>query len=135
MINDKEEKLFIKLMPLKEGPRVFIENFPLDKIEIRAYDELMPKLQNFEQKNLGTTKLRNMLCKCYGGKYSMQKESRGFYLILEDISETFKMPNLNEGIIIQAHLLLNIYTVMTPIITPQLWEVTTVTFFKKESKF
>ena len=69
MINDKEEKLFIKLMPLKEGPRVFIENFPLDKIEIRAYDELMPKLQNFEQKNLGTTKLRNMLCKCYGGKF------------------------------------------------------------------
>ena len=106
-------------MPLKEGPRVFIENFPLDKIEIQAYDELMPKLQNFEQKKLGTTKLRNMLCKCYGGKYSMQKESRGFYLILEDISETFKMPNLNEGIIIQAHAFapyLTHYTVvvMTP---------------------
>ena len=48
-------------MPLKEGPRVFIENFPLDKIEIQAYDELMPKLQDFEQKKLGTTKLKDGL--------------------------------------------------------------------------
>ena len=39
-----------------------------------------------------------MLCKFWAAKCSLAKESRGFYVILEDISESFAMPDLDVGL-------------------------------------
>ena len=36
-----------------------------------------------------------MLCRFWAAKCSLAKESRGFYVILEDISESFIMPDLD----------------------------------------
>ena len=97
-IDGKEENLFIKIMPSDQGQKVFIENHPLDKIEIQTYDKTLPMLQSFEKQEMGTMKLQEMTCRYFGGKYCLDKESRGFYLILEDISDTHQMPNLDKGL-------------------------------------
>ena len=41
-IDGNEEKLFIKIMPHDEGQRVFIENQPIDAIEIKTYAKILP---------------------------------------------------------------------------------------------
>ena len=57
-INGKEEKIFIKTMPMRPDTRVFIENFPLDEVEVRTYTEIMPMLQKFEEEYVGTSKIK-----------------------------------------------------------------------------
>lgn len=57
-INGQEEKIFIKTMPMREDTRVFIENFPLDEVEVRTYTEIMPMLQKFEEEYVGTSKMK-----------------------------------------------------------------------------
>ena len=39
-----------------------------------------------------------MLCRFWAAKCSLSKESRGFYVILEDISDSFIMPDLDAGL-------------------------------------
>ena len=57
-IDGKEEKIFIKTMPMRQDTRVFIENFPLDEVEVRSYTEIMPMLQKFEEEYVGTSKIK-----------------------------------------------------------------------------
>ena len=38
---------------MREDTRVFIENFPLDEVEVRTYTEIMPMLQKFEEEYEG----------------------------------------------------------------------------------
>ena len=97
-IDGKEEKLFIKIMPPDQGQKVIIENHPLDSIEIKTYEKTLPRLQSFELEEMGTNKLEDMTCQFFGGKSSLAKESRGFYVILEDIGDTHHMPNLDKGL-------------------------------------
>ena len=97
-IDGKEQKLFIKIMPPDQGQKVIIENHPLDSIEIKTYEKTLPMLQAFELKEMGTNKLQGMTCRFFGGKSSLAKESRGFYVILEDIGDTHHMPNLDKGL-------------------------------------
>ena len=93
-IDGNEEKLFIKIMPHEEGQRVFIENQPIDAIEIKTYDKILPMLQDFESMELGSNMIKSMVCRYFGGQSSLSKDSRGFYVIMEDISETYQMSKM-----------------------------------------
>ena len=86
-------KLFIKVILAPEEPNAaFVLGFSVDQIEIEALRIWVPKLIEFEKtKTKGQSELENMMPKFYAGDYSLDKENRGFYLILEDISSDFKI--------------------------------------------
>ena len=97
-IDGNEVKLFIKIMPHDEGQRVFIENQPIDAIEIKTYDKILPMLQDFESSEFESSIIKSMACRYFGGQSSLSKDSRGFYVILEDISEIYQMPKMEKGL-------------------------------------
>ena len=55
-------------------------------------------LQDFESSALGSSIVRSMVCRYFAGQSSLSKDSRGFYVILEDISETYQMPKMEKGL-------------------------------------
>ena len=61
-IDGVQEELFIKIMPHEEGQRDFIENQPIDAIEIKTYDKILPMLQDFESPALGSSIVKSMVC-------------------------------------------------------------------------
>lgn len=99
-IDGEKHKLFIKIMPPPHLPqKVFIENFALDAIEVATYSSVFKQLEDFEREQLGSSsEIRSISCKFYAGDCCQDKNNRGFYIILEDISETFKMPDFSNGL-------------------------------------
>ena len=97
-MNGNEVNLFIKIMPSDENHKGFLEKFPLDATEIFTYEDLMPKLMDFEHSAFGTSNLKKIFCEYFGGKCSTDSKSRGFYLILEDIGDSYKMQDFYHGL-------------------------------------
>ena len=98
LINEKLEDVFIKIMPLGDHQRSILEKYPFDATEIHVYENVLPKLEKFEESVLGSSHLKQMFCKFYAGKSSLNKKSRGYFVILEDVSSNFHMPNCNQGL-------------------------------------
>ena len=94
-----DKKFFIKIMPSKElAQRIFIEKNHLDAIELGAYKDVFPTLAKFEQEMLGYTNIQSITCKFYGGDCKLDAEDRRFYIILEDLSDSYSMPNFSKGL-------------------------------------
>ncbi len=88
------EKIFLKItLPSDDPLSAFINTYNIDINEVRAYRETLPKLVNLEKELCqGLSKLEAWLPKFYAG--GSNKETKGFFLILQDISEEFKVrPN------------------------------------------
>ena len=85
------EKIFLKIsLPGDDPLNVFSNKFNMNSIEIRAYTELIPKFVELE-KNCrdGYSFLEEMMPKFYAG--AANEATKGFFLILEDLSESFNM--------------------------------------------
>jgi len=103
-INGDEKNLFIKTIIGENDPfRIFYDTSNLDELEIRFYKEYLPALVDFtkqetSEKNIMLNCLENMVVKFYCGDYSLDKEERGFYLILDDLSSQYKVKTGSEGL-------------------------------------
>ena len=69
---------------------MFIDKYDIDTNEVRVYTEIIPKLIQFE-KNFynGQSRLEEFLPKFYAG--GADKQTKGFFLIMEDLSEKYRM--------------------------------------------
>ena len=101
-INGNEKNLFIKTIIGQNDPfRIFYDTSNLDELEIRFYKEYLPALVDFtkqqssEKENYSSD---NIVVKFYCGDYSLDKEERGFYLILDDLSSQYKVKTGSEGL-------------------------------------
>jgi hypothetical protein len=102
-INGDEKNLFIKTIIGENDPfRIFYDTSNLDELEIRFYKEYLPALIDFtketSEKKIVLNCLENMVVKFYCGDYSLDKEERGFYLILDDLSSQYKVKTGSEGL-------------------------------------
>ena len=104
-INGNEKNLFIKTIIGQDDPfRTFYDTSNLDELEIRFYKEYLPALVDFtkqessDKENTKLHSLENMIVKFYCGDYSLDKEERGFYLILNDLSSQYKVKTGPEGL-------------------------------------
>ena len=104
-INGDKKNLFIKTIIGQNDPfRIFYDTSNLDELEIRFYKEYLPALVDFtkqessEKENTMLSSSENMVVKFYCGDYSLDKEERGFYLILDDLSSQYKLKTGSEGL-------------------------------------
>ena len=104
-INGDKKNLFIKTIIGQNDPfRIFYDTSNLDELEIRFYKEYLPALVDFtkqessEKENTMLNSSENMVVKFYCGDYSLDKEERGFYLILDDLSSQYKVKTGSEGL-------------------------------------
>ena len=98
-LNDTPKKLFIKIMPDPTQPqRVFIENFGIDAVEVNTYRDLFDKLEKFELEHTKSSELKKITCDFYAGDSCQDPQNRKFHLILGDVSDAYKMPNLEDGL-------------------------------------
>lgn len=101
-INGKPRKLFIKSMANEDNPfRAVIAENKLDEAEVKLYKQNMPALICFakEKPELGIVDdLESMIPAFFSGGCCLEKEGRGFYLILEDLSDGYSMRNGPEGL-------------------------------------
>ena len=68
----------------------FINKYDVDTNEVRAYAETIPKLIELEKSyRNGYSWLAEIIPKFYAG--GADKETGGFFLIMEDLSENYKM--------------------------------------------
>ena len=91
-INDGiTEKIFLKItLPGDDPFTAFINKYNVDTIEVKAYAETIPKLIEFERNHRnGESWLEEIMPKFYAG--GADKVTRGFFLIMEDLSENYTM--------------------------------------------
>ena len=87
IIQGQINHLFIKIISDPDDAYTSIydtNNF--DEVEIIFYKKYLPDLIRFEQTNCKRSELENITPKFYRGDYCLEKEKRGFYLIMEDLS-------------------------------------------------
>ena len=105
-INGQEKNLFIKAIVNPDDPfrhLFYLNNF--DEVEIRFYKEYLPAIVQFTKEQLGSEKdnttaiiLENMVPKFYSGDFCLEKEQRGFYMIMDDLSSQYSMKTGPEGL-------------------------------------
>ena len=84
--------------------RHLFDDNKFDEIEIRFYKELLPTLIQFSTqeeisgKKCTANSLEHMVAKFYSGDYSLEKGDRGYYLVLEDLSNHYSMKKGPEGL-------------------------------------
>jgi hypothetical protein len=92
-------RLFVKMSLPADNPfRTFMEEYNIDVTEVKAYTEYLPMLVKFETEQLGISKLTSISPKLYAGECSMEKDKRGFYLIMEDLTPDYRMTKTEEGL-------------------------------------
>ena len=91
----RDVKLFGKVLPDSYGKILyldFIKKMQLDVTEVEAYRTVLKDLTNFEKAIFGKEdKSRMMVPRFVAGGYNLDPERRGFFLILEDISDSFEV--------------------------------------------
>ena len=91
-IGGETKKFFIKIISDPNHP--FYGSFfkhEFDKIEINFYKKMLPKLVEFEKRFIKSELESQFVPKFFKGDFCLNPENRGFYLILEDISQDFQM--------------------------------------------
>ena len=100
-IGSEIKNLFIKSIANPDDPcRALFYDVNLDEVEIKFYKEYLVALIDFtkEKSKLDVAdELENMAPKLYSSGYCLEKENRGFYLIMDDISSQYSMKTGPEG--------------------------------------
>lgn len=100
IINGKgeEQKLFIKMMPDPEDPyNVYLNDYGLDVTEIKTYKEILPMLDQFEaQHGKKSGRIAVLSPHFYAGDVDLSKDSRGYYIIMEDIYPQYSMAKISQ---------------------------------------
>ena len=88
------EKIFLKItLPSDDPFTAFINKYDVDTNEVTAYTETIPTLIEFENSfSNGKSRLLDFFPKFYAG--GVDKKTGGFFLIMEDLSENYKMVNV-----------------------------------------
>ena len=100
-INEQIQKLFIKTILDKEDPlRFMMDKIDFDRIEISTYKSFMPELIKYEQLycNPERSQLEDLIPSIYAADYCLDKQNRGYYLIMEDISDKYSLIATDEGL-------------------------------------
>ena len=89
------EKIFLKItLPSDDPFTAFISKYNVDTNEVKAYAETIPKLIDLEKSyRNGYSWLAEIIPKYYAG--GADKETEGFFLIMEDLSENHKIVQWN----------------------------------------
>lgn len=85
-------------MTLSSFQRCLIEMNKLDRTEIQAYKVLIPELAKFELTHFSSSLLQKLTPRLFAGKFDLSPESRGFFMVLEDVSLDFQARNFNSGL-------------------------------------
>ena len=81
-----------------------IDKYNVDANEIVAYTEIIPELVAFEKLRChGKSKLEDVIPKFYAG--GVDKKQRGFFLVIEDLSDEYKITDNAEGLNLQQIIL------------------------------
>lgn len=94
-----EIKLFIKIMPQDDVHMTLMRINQMDVTEVGFYKEYLVDLANYAD-NLGIRdSIESMVPKFYSGDFCLDNNKRGFYLILEDLSDReFAISDFNAGL-------------------------------------
>ena len=99
-INDKKdlEKVFIKLnLPSNDPFQTYVNDYGIDKKELNVYQDILPTLMEYEIQIFGESKLQMKIPKFYAGGYTGSGSTYGFYLIIEDVSDHYKILSNSQG--------------------------------------
>lgn len=86
--NEEPKHLFVKI--ISEPDDVFTAMFDIynfDQVEIQFYKEHLPALIAMEESKRSTSELKFMSPEFFAGDYNMEKDKRGFYVIMDDLSQ------------------------------------------------
>ena len=100
-IKDQVQKLFIKSILDKDDPfRYMMDKNAMDRIEIQFYNTFLPQLIQYEkEKCQGKSELeQGFVPKVLAADYCLDVEKRGFYIVMEDISDHFDIVKDKEGL-------------------------------------
>jgi len=100
-IKDEVQKLFIKSILDKDDEfRYFMDKNAMDRIEIQFYNIFLPQLIQYEKENFqGKSELeQGFVPKVLAADYCLDVEKRGFYIVMEDISDHFDIVKDKEGL-------------------------------------
>ena len=100
-IKDQVQKLFIKSILDPDDPfRYMMDKNAMDRIEIQFYNTFLPQLIQYEkEKCQGKSELeQGFVPKVLAADYCLDVEKRGFYLVMEDISDQFDIVKDEEGL-------------------------------------
>ena len=98
-INDKDpEKVFIKLnLPSNDPFQTYVNDYGIDKKELNVYQDILPTLMEYEIQIFGESKLQMKIPKFYAGGFTGSGSTYGFYLIIEDVSDHYKILSNSQG--------------------------------------
>ncbi len=97
MRSGEVKKLFIKMLPSADDFNYFVRAMKLDVAEVEGYRTALPELARFaEKRNLGKDVLA--IPKFIAGDYNLSEKNRGFYLILEDVSDVYAVKDFEQGL-------------------------------------
>ena len=100
-IKDQLQKLFIKsILDKDDKSRYFMDKNTMDRIEIQFYNIFLPQLIQYEKENFqGKSELeQGFVPKVLAADYCLDVEKRGFYIVMEDISDQFDIVKDKEGL-------------------------------------
>ena len=100
-IKDQLQKLFIKsILDKDDESRYFMDKNTMDRIEIQFYNIFLPQLIQYEKENFhGKSELeQGFVPKVLAADYCLDVEKRGFYIVMEDISDQFDIVKDKEGL-------------------------------------
>jgi len=103
VINGQVKNLFIKSMVEPDDPfRPCYDGKNQEEIEIKFYNEYLLGLVNFANEETNgdeniSTSLQTMVPKFYGGGFCQENGDRGFFAILEDLSDQFVVKKMSDG--------------------------------------
>ena len=100
-IKDKVQNLFIKSILDKDDPfRKLMDKNAMERTEIQFYNTILPQLIQYEkEKCQGKSELEQGFApKVFAADYCSDVENRGFYLVMEDISDQFDIVKDKEGL-------------------------------------
>ena len=99
--HEEEKKYFLKVLPPDEVHREFVTQSFMDITEIQTYKVLFRDLTDFERKhskNKALNGVESLIPKLISADYCLERDKRGCYLLLEDLSDNFEMKDFNEGL-------------------------------------
>ncbi len=98
-IDGQATKLFIKIGGEDDGAmNDFIVNSAIDIAEVKAYNEDLPKLVEFEKRVAGKHELEDLFPKIFSCNFSVDGDKRGFYIVMEDLTVGFRMEKFPDGL-------------------------------------
>ena len=88
-IGGKTQPLFIKVgLSLNDSLSFYVTKYDVDITEIKAYNEDLPNLIEFETQHLRESTIAKMIPKVFATGFHVAENERGYFLVMEDLTKT-----------------------------------------------